>query len=489
MRESVKKIRNTIMQWFVVRWCRASIAWCFRWLCFIMQWLWERCTFNNFLIFLIFVGGGIMLAVAGILLLEAFSIQWMDLDLGDSYGLLQPLIWSIGGVGAAIGLWFANQRQKTLSEQVQAQVDQAQAQTDQSFNDRLGRGVELLANENVAIRSAGVRVLVDLFNNADEEQKPVIANIIYDFFHEKMRIRRGKNGKRLSSASAKESRQDVQNALNFLIGLPLDERKRLLLDKLIDDSDGRLNFRNLDFSGLDFTNEMINHIDFYKSRFCGVNFGRRHDDNLRTAHSMSPPKNTIRGCNFYSTKIKEATFYHTCIENTYFHGSDIDFSSVIFRLVEFWGTVHKVKNVINISQETVELYFIGMDISKTNFNFDDKSNPRKVHFQFCYYDKNHPPSPKIDIDRGYEAGAHGINVFVESDKDWSKQPVQNWVAVEMAQWKLEQIKYLPFGRRDKRIIEEAEYEVRFAKYILHENQKNHGLPEKTPKPISMTDNP
>ena len=108
----------------------------------------------------------------------------------DLYETVRNLIWSIGGVGAAIGLWFANQRQKTFSAQVQGEVDQ-------SFNERLGRGVELLANEDVVMRSAGVSALVDLANNATDVQKPIVVNIIYDFFHSNASIKYDKNGEPL----------------------------------------------------------------------------------------------------------------------------------------------------------------------------------------------------------------------------------------------------------------------------------------------------
>ena len=51
-------------------------------------------------------------------------------------------------------MYLSTKRQKTFSEQVKVQVDQ-------SFNDRLGRGVELLANDDAIMQSAGFEVLQD----------------------------------------------------------------------------------------------------------------------------------------------------------------------------------------------------------------------------------------------------------------------------------------------------------------------------------------
>ena len=64
-------------------------------------------------------------------------------------------IFSVGLIGGGYGLVLAAIR----TEKFATQVENSQAQL---FNDRLGRGVELLSNDKIIMRSAGVRILEDL---------------------------------------------------------------------------------------------------------------------------------------------------------------------------------------------------------------------------------------------------------------------------------------------------------------------------------------
>ena len=275
------------------------------------------------------------------------------IDAGD---LLRSLILCIVGMGGAYGLHLATKRQERFSKQVQVQIDQ-------SFNEKLGRGVELLAKKDASMRSTGIRVLVDLFNNANEEQKTIIANIIYDFFHEKARSKYGENGERIPILQ-EESRQDVQAALDYLIGLPLDERDELLQNRLIHygrlgsrlDHDGRivnglLNFRNLDFSFLEFKSKMIERIGFSESYFNRTRFGMRYTDaSRRTMFSSLPPKNTIRSCNFNFVEIKGTIFYETVIELSFFYQADIDFENTTFTGWYFWEMIFHSKMIAKLCQ-------------------------------------------------------------------------------------------------------------------------------------------
>ena len=159
-----------------------------------------RVIWNIFLNGLIFIGGLVMLVIVVVLSYIVWN-EWQKPD--DPFTIsatasdtLRNLIFAIGGVGAAIGLWFAKVRQEKFSDQVQTQIDQ-------SFNDKLGRGVELLASDKVSMRQAGLRVLDDLIKNTkDSHQKHIIANIIHDFIREKARIRDEKVEKT-------EDRQDI----------------------------------------------------------------------------------------------------------------------------------------------------------------------------------------------------------------------------------------------------------------------------------------
>ena len=399
------------------------------------QWLWEQCTPENLLIFLIFVGGVIMLILAGILLHEALSMWWDGSELKNSYDLLRVLILSIGGVGAAIALWFSRERLDTFLAQLQVQIDQ-------DFNDRLGRGVKLLADENVVIRSAGVRALVDLADNANDEQKPLVANIIYDFFHEKIRIRRGNNDKRLEE----EVGQDMQNALDFLINLSLDERDKLLPQRL---TGGRLDFHNLDFSYLDFINKNLKKIDFSGSRFCEITLERGaiiEDVKFSDAKIASATftEIEIRDSAFVNGEIMGITFSQLTIKNSNFSSAKIEQTSFFdvkivgseFNDAQFIGG--RFAGNVTLSSRDNLPKFICTEFFYTGFDSPDEINSDDI-FELCYYHKDVQITFNLNKNRGY-ISTLGMKVFVESDKPWSGQPVEARIALEIAEWKFEQTK-------------------------------------------------
>ena len=495
----IKKIYNTIKQWLVVRWCTKWVAWCFRWLCFIARASWRffiKHILDRLLISIIFVGGVIMLALAVRLFWKTRPIWWDGSELKNPYDLLQPLIWSIGGVGAAIGLWFANQRQKTLSEQVQTQVEQAQAQTDQSFNDRLGRGVELLAKEDMVMRCAGIRVLVNLAHNATDAQKPIVGNIIFDFFRNEASISAEDEKKRASilnkkatisiireyeppSALEKENRQDVQNALDFLINVDINERKKMYPNWL---DNGLLNFRHLDFKHLDFSDKTLKNIDLSYSYIRDAKFDNASIENGKIDHSV------IEGVNFYKVKIGHAFFWGTHINSHFLESQITDsvikygaivrsrFSDVSFKKVGFYGLefdstdiknskimdvkfggvqfkqgTFESKNEIKVSSKDRLPHFVSTDLKLTIFDFDDKIDPRGF-FDLCYYGAKQK-SPKMDDSRRYDLLEGRFKVFVKSKERWSENPVDEWV-----NWEREEAYWRMPAEEDEENMLEQEYQ-------------------------------
>ena len=425
----------------------------------------ERCTFDNILIVLIVVGGVIMLVLVVRLLLAVLPILWGGSALKKSYDLLQALIWSIGGLGGAIGLWFSTQRQKTFEKQVQSQIDQVQMQSkqvqvqaeqvqlqseqvqreaDKNFDDRLGRGVELLANENMVMRTEGIRGLVDLVNDANEAQKPILANIIYDFFCDKASIQRNDKHEHLHIAK-EERRQDLQNALDFLINLSLDEQKVLLPNPDFGDN---LDLSNLDFSHLEFTTETLKNIHFRASYILGTSFKKNviienvyfTQIEIEKAFVLGAK---IRNSGFREGQIIDSNFYHCTIEESTFINpsfektelEDVDIARNELDLVKFVGGKF-IKGRIRASSTSGLPHFICTDLSGTSFYFDDDIDLNK-YFELCYYNKDQRPSPKMNASREYEFVCK-MNVFVESDEPWSGQPVKARIALEIAEWKLEQ---------------------------------------------------
>ena len=384
----------------------------------IMEWL-----KNNWLI-----AGIAVLSVAALTIFVVIIMSWggaVSLEGKTSVGdLLRTLILCVGGIGAAIGLGIAIKRQETFSHQ--------------GFNDRLGRGVESLASDNVVIRSAGVRVLIDLFDGANETQKSIIANIIYDFFRDKLKIQYDDNNEPLP-VPEKASRQDAQNALDFLINLTLEEREKLFQEQIFG---GLLDFRNLDFSNLSIVNKAVKNVDFSNSHivdfmFFGVNFENVDFCNAKIRNSDFR-SGSIVDSNFASSVIQDSDFIGITIEGADF--SDIELINTEFNLVLFIGGRFSSKNKIKISSQNGLPKFICTELKYTEFDFSDKFYP-DAFFNSCYYAEGQRPS-NLDKSREYKptmggGNIDGVGFFVKSNESWSEQSVHERVAVELATIKLE----------------------------------------------------
>ncbi len=384
----------------------------------IMEWL-----KNNWL-----VAGIAVLLVAALTIFVVIIMSWggaVSLEGKTSVGdLLRTLILCVGGIGAAIGLGIAIKRQETFSHQ--------------GFNDRLGRGVESLASDNVVIRSAGVRVLIDLIDSASDKQKSIIANIIYDFFRDKLKIQYDDNNEPLP-VPEKASHQDAQNALDFLINLTLEEREKLFQKQIFG---GLLNFRNLDFSNLSIVDKAVKNVDFSNSHivdfmFYGVNFENVEFCNAKIRNSDFQ-YGSIVDSKFASSVIQDSDFIGITIEDADF--SDIEIINTEFSLVQFIGGRFWGKNKIKVSSRNGLPEFICTELRYTEFDFSDKSYP-DTFFNLCYYAEGQRPR-NLDKSREYKltmggGDIDGVGFFVKSDEPWSGQSMRERVAVELATIKLE----------------------------------------------------
>ena len=455
----------------------------------VMEWL-----KNNWL-----VAGIAVLSVAALTIFVVIIMSWcgaVSLEGKTSVGdLLRTLILCIGGIGAAIGLDIAIKRQETFSHQ--------------GFNDRLGRGVESLANDNIVIRSAGVRVLTDLFNSANKAQKSIVTNIIYDFFHNEARIKYNKNGEH-KLIPEEESRQDVQHALDFLVNLPLDARTIMLPNWFVS---GRLEFNDIDFSYLNFNCKALERIDFFGSYFYITKF----KDKIKI-EDIKFNFTEINNVHFHKAEIKNSVFNGEKIVNSDFDSVTIEksnFSRVIFERTSFFdnkivetkfhdsqfiGGSFMSKNKIEVSSSVSLPNFICTSFADAEFDFLDKVDPDKF-FTLCCYNIDSWPSDKespIEPSRGYFWG-NEIDIFVipeeDSEKeDWSGQPKNEWVDVEFLQTKLHFIKrnllwiglyedhyYSKELAKLKREQAKVKKELQEAKKYLKKSQKYYGFPEKTPQ--------
>ena len=415
----------------------------------------------------------------------------IDLNKATSAGeLLRAFILCIGAIGGVYGLHLATKRQKTFSEQVQVQTAQMQVQANQGFNDRLGRGVELLAKEDMLMRCAGVQILKDLAENANDKQKPIVAKIIYDFFRDNARVKFDSHNNHYPR-SGEDSIQDLQDALELLVNLPLEVQKKLRLNR-----GGQLDFRSLDFSYLTLKCEKLEHIDFSNSCFLrtdffiseigdidfeNANFMRAHFKDVRfTDVDFLGTRLSVvffRNVEFSTVRFWDVYFMHTRFIDSRFTDADfdesrfensklsrIDFGNAEINNVEFTDTAindvvvtnTKFKEVnflggefysrseIGISSNVGFPRFFGTDIRLTKFTFDD-SIKLSNFFELCYYngdvwssDAYDNPIEKVREYRHERIGGHRHGFFVISAKNWSDQPVREWVKVECLQRRLKQ---------------------------------------------------
>ena len=435
---------------------------------------------------------------------------------GTSKGdLLRSLILCIGAIGGVYGLHLAAKRQEKFSKQVDVQTAQMQVQADQSFNERLGRGVELLAKDSVVMRCAGLQVLEDLAVNADNRQKPIVLKIIDNFFRDNAKANT-EDGNKPRPRTKEKTTQDLQDALDILINLSLNDREKLLPKRLVA---VRLNFSHLDFSHLDFTNKTLESIDFSKAIMEEANFSCATIMNVNFSHatiknvnfsdtkirhssfgmeekvyslanfaSNLPPKSMISDCDFSNTEFRGTNFCNIRIDSTSFYY--IQFDGGGFHGVEFWRgdfCFRKSEQPVEISSDSDLPHFIGTDLGDSDFRFANGLEPDKF-FELCYAPTNKKQdgiASYIDESRVYRT-VNAFNastftmfmmkVFVKSDEDWSGQPAREWVEIECANKELEQAEVGsgPYS------VDEAKAKVYDAEGSLYYAEEDLPLPEMHP---------
>ena len=141
------------------------------------------------IIFELFFGALLLVVIAVLIWLwDVFDFSSLIEGASDGTGAQTPVTFSnlsefiraafigVGVIGDGYGLILAAKR----TEKFATQVENSQAQL---FNDRLGRGVELLPNDEMIMRSAGVRILEDLEKNSSPQETALIVDILYDFLN------------------------------------------------------------------------------------------------------------------------------------------------------------------------------------------------------------------------------------------------------------------------------------------------------------------
>ena len=264
----------------------------------------------------------------------------------DSLDIFKLILLIIGGLMAAYTLILAEERQEKFSKQ----VDNAQAQL---FNDRLGRGVELLANKSATFRVAGVRVLDDLAKTSDNSQIELIIKILFDHLKNRGYIRYKENENGDKDRGRRETRQSVELALRTI--LTLAHKDNISREDVIFDE---LDLRGLDISGV-------------KCKLSGVIF----------QNILAQERNREEKTKFIRIQLKEAIF------------KDCDFSQASFHKAELKGAKFSEKTKLN------NTHFVEANLNKAQF-FDCEMN------QTCFNSAELKQARFFFID---ENQAHGIS--------------------------------------------------------------------------------
>ena len=265
----------------------------------------------------------------------------------------------VGVIGAGYGLVLAAKR----TEKFATQVENSQAQL---FNDRLGRGVELLSNEELTLRSAGVRILEDLGGNSSPQETALIINMLKDFLNDKGKLGEIKeslyfysnNDSLYRDTSQKQIYEKLSREQIHYRGAPISMSKTSREERI--DIESYLNcILNLtDNNWADTSCEEFEDLDF---RYLQLGRGRENSLKLLAIHcdffeariNLTAFKNLyITDCNITETKFRgesgaEMNFVQCCgfgaeFLNINIEGKLFQLSNFSFAIFEF-STFSKVR--------------------------------------------------------------------------------------------------------------------------------------------------
>ncbi len=350
-------------------------------------------------------------------------------------------IFSVGLIGGGYGLVLAAKR----TEKFATQVENSQAQL---FNDRLGRGVELLSNDKMIMRSTGVRILEDLGKNSSQQETALIINMLKDFLNDKGKLQEVKEKQRkdykiyaLAPISMKkisrEERIDLENCLNTI--LKLAERlgednyhlalKNLDLRKLqIQSGKGlpiSLEAKDCDFSEADINLANINDIMIW-------------DCNLSKTTSIGGSLSHVRLSFCYGYMLD---IYRSKLDAVSFNWSNlsrVDFRNSKFTGVEFNNCRLDGAGFTGASFEDVTIgncTFLCTDFS--GIDLAGVSGITQEEFNKIIYDKDNPP---INLPKGLELPEDRVYylrlsihdaLFVESNNEMLSRRLVNEVRDEL----------------------------------------------------------
>jgi O-acetylserine/cysteine efflux transporter len=348
---------------------------------------------------------------------------------------------AFGGLAGIYGLALAYRRQKEFSRQ----VDQGQ---NQLVSEQLGRAVEQLAHKNISIRSAGVRVLEDMVNGINQDQRVLIAKILKDFLETSVILPKSSTIYSSGRVPSRSKRLDIELAVNALIKIQhrydvYDFKKR-----------EKLRFENYDLRGLHFENlEMLPLKIFFKD----CNMENCTFKNIRVTDIIPDNPNTLiagigglsifQDSNLRNSTFSKCSFKYASINNCSFSKSRFETCRfmIVFGNCEM---IHTELTRCDLSGASfgpspsglAPLRFSSLkdcDISDTRFYYPTFTGRDQGIIDQAFYEHDKRPlfydqnpqgqilrSNQPSVHRGYEWDKEKrIRSFVESNEDHSGQKI------------------------------------------------------------------
>ncbi len=355
-----------------------------------------------------FASVGVLVLLAGI----AEAWEW--------FGLFSAKIWqhgasgwdgeatrsiflTIGALAALYGIILAARRND---------ISQKQAETAEKnlFNDRLGRGVELLTHKDMTFRTAGVRILENL-GEASKEYK-IVAEILLDWVRNEISL-------------PFESEEDESPPPEDYASMRLDIGRAIhALGNIIPESSNRnikLNLRGLDLRSLDLSGANLRGAELSSADLEGANLVNAKlegatliSSNLQGVDLMGAKlaganlsKANLRSASLYEANLQGANLFKSGCQftthmNTNLQSADLryaDFSNAFLTRTNLLGadlTKTILKGVQNLGQEILDKSI-----------YEDGKRP--LHL---------PRGLKLPTHRAYKLSMANWNkVFVESGKN------------------------------------------------------------------------
>ena len=304
------------------------------------------------------------------------------------------LITGMIAVGGGYSLILAARRAVKFSEQVdtaqkqveigQKQVDTAQKQVEigqkqvdtgqnQLFNEQLGRAAELLANEKMAIRQSGIRVLADLAEKTPNQVK-LIMQIIYDFVAADY----------LSSANPWK-RLDIALGIKMLGFLYNKSGQKVELKKLVE-------FTGYHLKGLDLRDAELQGVEFFATKLQGARF-----------HNAQ-----LQGARFHNAQLQGSQFFNAQLQGADFNSAQLEWADC---------SLANFSDAINLTEDQV-----------SGMIFDVDAPPKLPDDLEQFLDKRRgyewKEGPNNESNLNY--------YFVDSGAKWSGKDVDDWVREYLA---------------------------------------------------------